>query len=108
MDFEVLLLENAIKDLEVIYQSLKQRASKEGALREMEGLEAACASLSENPGCGSVPHELERIITLEYRQIISKPFRIIYQVAGNNVFVFGILHGKRNIQDLIRQRISFR
>ena len=108
MDFEVLLLENAIKDLEVIYRSLKQRASREVALREIEGLEAACASLSENPDRGSVPHELERINTFEYRQIISKPFRIIYQVAGNNVFVFGILHGRRNIQDLIRQRISLR
>lgn len=106
MDFEVLLLENAIKDLEMIYQSLKQRASKEVALREMERLEAACASLTENPGCGSVPHELERINTVEYRQSISKPFRIIYQVVENHVFVFGILHGKRNIQDLLRQRFS--
>lgn len=74
MDFEVLLLENAIKDLEMIYQSLKQRASKEVALREMERLEAACASLTENPGCGSVPHELERINTVEYRQVYPNRF----------------------------------
>ncbi len=107
MRHEILLLENAIKDLEVIYQSLKQRASREVALREIEGLESACASLAENPSRGSVPHELERINIFEYRQIISKSFRIIYQVVGNNVFVFGILHGKRNIQDLLRQRLSF-
>ena len=107
MQYEVFLLENAIKDLEVIYRSLKQRASREVALREIEGLEAACASLFENPDPGSVPHELERINTFEFRQIIFKPFRIIYQVVENNVFVFGLLHGKRNIQDILRQRISF-
>ena len=107
MRYEVLLLENAIKDIEVIYQFLIKGASKEIALREIEGLEAACASLSENPGRGSVPHELERIDIFEYRQIISEPFRIIHQVIENNVFVFGILHCKRNIQDILRQRISY-
>ena len=108
MDFEVLLLENAIKDLEMIYQSLKQRASKEVALRKMEGLEAACACLTENPGCGSVPHELERINTDKYRQSISKPFRIIYQVVENHVFVFGILHGKETSRIFSVRRISLR
>ena len=54
MRYEVLLLENAIKDLEVIYKSLTQSASREIALREIEVLEAACASLSENPDRGSL------------------------------------------------------
>jgi len=107
MRYEVLLLESAITDLEMIYHYLKQRVSREIAVKEIKGLKAACASLSENPGRGSVPHELERINTLEYRQIISEPFRIIYQIVEKNVFVYGILHGKRNIQDIFRQRLSF-
>jgi toxin ParE1/3/4 len=107
MRYEVLLLESAVKDLEGIYQFLKQRTSREAAFKEIEALEAACASLSENPGRGGPPDELERINTLEYRQIVSNPFRIIYQVVEKNVFVFGIIHGKRNIGDILRKRLSF-
>ncbi len=105
MSCKVLLLEAALADLEVIYHYLKQKASAATALREIEGLETACASLTDHPERGSVPHELERIDVLEYRQIIAKPYRIIYQVTGKTVYVYGIVHGKRNIQEILNRRL---
>jgi hypothetical protein len=41
----------------------------------------------------------------EYRQIIEKKYRIIYQLANPNTFVFGIIHGNRNVGDVLRQRL---
>jgi toxin ParE1/3/4 len=68
-------------------------------------LRKACGSLSENPERGHTPHELSKIDQFEYRQIVVKNYRIIYQVAEPNVFIFGIIHGSRNIEAVIRQRI---
>ena len=41
----------------------------------------------------------------EYRKIIEKKHRIIYQLANPNIFVFGIIHGSRNIGEVLRQRL---
>lgn len=105
MSFNVMLLESASKDLESIYRFLKVSASEAIALREIETLEAACDSLTENPERGNIPPEIERTGACEYRQIISKSYRIIYQVDEINVFIFAIVHGRRSIQDILRQRI---
>jgi plasmid stabilization system protein ParE len=55
MPYKIMFLENASKDLEVIYGYLKQTAGKEFALNEINALEAACDSLSNNPERGTVP-----------------------------------------------------
>ena len=65
----------------------------------------ACDSLSENPERGHIPDELSQIGQFDYRQIITKKYRIIYQLAKPNIFVFGIIHGNRNIGDVLRQRL---
>ena len=37
------------------------------------------------PDRGHLPLELERIGILEFREVFYKPYRIIYQIIGNNV-----------------------
>ena len=34
-----------------------------------------------------------------------KKYRIIYQLAKPNIFFFGIIHGNRNIGEVLRQRM---
>lgn len=101
----VMMLESASKDLESIFQYLKQASGGEVALREIVHLENACNSLADNPERGTIPREIEKTGMFEYRQIISKPYRIIYQMAEGNVFIFGIFHGRRSIQDILKRRI---
>ncbi len=105
MPYTVMLLETASKDLEAIYRYLNKSVSNSKALKEIEYLEKACDSLSENPERGNVPRELEKTGAFDYRQIISKSYRIIYQIIENNVFIFGIIHGRRNVQEILRQRL---
>ena len=65
----------------------------------------ACDSLSENPERGHIPDELSQIDQFEYRQTIVKKYRIIYQLAKPNIFIFSIIHGNRNIGEVLRQRM---
>lgn len=70
-------------------------------------LRKSCESLSENPERGHVPQELSKIGRFGYRQIVVEKYRIIYQVAAPNVFIFGIIHGSRAVGEVLRQRMYF-
>jgi toxin ParE1/3/4 len=87
------------------FRDLFQATRKAIAQKEIDLLETACESLSQNPERGSIPRELEVIGTFEYRQIIHKKFRIIYQVSESVVFIFGILHGRRNVSEISSQKL---
>lgn len=105
MPYTVLLLEDAVQDIEAIYRYIRNSGNEKAANDLVSTLRKACSSLSEYPEPGHVPPELSKIAHFEYRQIIEGKFRIVYQVAGPNVFVFGIIHGARNIVEVLRQRL---
>jgi plasmid stabilization system protein ParE len=105
MAYTVLLLEEAIKDIEAIYRYIRKSGKKMAAKDMITTIREACDSLSENPERGHIPDELSQIGQFEYRQIIAKKYRIIYQLAKPNIFVFGIIHGNRNIGEVLRQRM---
>ena len=105
MSYTVLLLEEAVKDIEAIYRYIRKSGNKKAAKDMITTIRKACDSLSENPERGHIPDELSQIGQFEYRQIIAKKYRIIYQLAKPNIFIFGIIHGNRNIGEVLRQRI---
>ena len=105
MPYSVFLLEEAIKDIEAIYRYIRKSGSKTAAMDMVATMRKACDSLSENPERGHIPHELSKIDQFDYRQIVVKKYRIIYQLAKPNIFIFGIIHGNRNISEILKQRI---
>ena len=104
MSYSVLLLEEAVKDIEAIYRYIRKSGNKKAARDMVINIREACDSLSENPERGHIPDELSQIGHFEYRQIIFKKYRIIYQIVKPNIFIFGIIHGNRNINEVLRQR----
>jgi toxin ParE1/3/4 len=105
MPYTVLLLEMTIRDLEAIYRYIRKSGNKNAAKDMVISIRKACDSLSENPERGPIPDELSQVGQFEYRQIIVKKFRIIYQIAKPDIFIFGIIHGNRDISEVLRQRI---
>ena len=106
MHYTVFMLQEAEHDLETIFRYIIDSGNP-GAVKDMIGLlHQACESLSQMPERGHVPPELARADNYEYRQIIVNPYRIIYQVVESSVFIFGIIHGRRNVDEVLRQRLS--
>jgi toxin ParE1/3/4 len=105
MPFTILFLEEAVKDIEAIYQYIRKSSNKKAAKDMITALRSACDSLSENPERGHIPDELSQIGQFEFRQIIVKKYRIIYQLSKPNIFIFGIIHGNRNIGEVLKQRM---
>ncbi len=71
----------------------------------LEQIERTFLSLSEHPQRGTYPGELLDLGIREYREIFFKPYRIIYRVMRNNVYVLLIADGRRDMQTLLQRRL---
>ena len=105
MKFDVEFTTGARQDLLKIYHYIKADGKVETAKQFVKTLSQACNSLSKNPERGLVPSELEGLIEMLCCQIVIKNYRIIYQIVGKAVIIHGIIDGRRNIRETIRQRV---
>ena len=105
MSFLVQLTDDAVRDLEEIYDYIKRHDSPGSADHVLARIEAVFANLSEHPQHGNYPKELLDMGIREYREVFFKPYRIIYRVNGDNVFVLMVADGRRNMQVLLEQRL---
>ena len=105
MKFDVEFTTGARQDLLKIYHYIKTDRRPETAKQLLETLYEACDSLSRNRERGHVPSELEGLSEMLCRQIVIKNYRIIYQILGKVVIIHGIIDGRRNMRETIRQRV---
>ena len=105
MSFAVEFTTGARQDLLKIYRYIKADGRPETAKRLYDMLSQACASLSQNPERGHIPSELEGLSEMLCRQIVIKNFRILYQIVGKMAIIHGIIDGRRNIRETMRQRL---
>ncbi|OGW61434.1 MAG: plasmid stabilization protein [Nitrospirae bacterium RBG_16_64_22] len=105
MRFEVLLTEDAARDLEEIHDYINEHDESVKADTVLERLESALESLATTPGRGSYPKELLALGIREYRQTFFKPYRMIYRIGGRRVYVYLIADGRRDMQTLLARRL---
>ena len=108
MKYNVFILSDAEEDLYDIYNYKAINDSISKATELLNNIEDVCNNLSTLPKKGHIPPELERISILNYKEIHYLPYRIIYQIIENNVYVHCILDGKRDIQEILLQRLLLR
>ena len=105
MPFLVQLTNDAACDLEEIYDYIDRHDAPGRADHVLEQIEKAFHSLSEHPQRGNFPKELLDIGIREYREIFFKPYRIIYRVMGDKVYVLVVADGRRDMQALLQRRL---
>jgi toxin ParE1/3/4 len=103
--YAVHLIADAEEDLLQIYGYVLRRDSKAAAEHFFERLSETCESLASVPERGHVPPELERIGVAGFREVHWKPYRIVYQIVDANVYIYCILDGRRDLNDLLRSRL---
>jgi len=103
--YRVRLTEDAEQDLIDIYRYVATQDSIEKADYVLDQLQSLCSDLDEMPQRGHLPPELDRIGLTAYREVNFKPYRVIFEVIGQNVFVLCILDGRRDMQSLLERRL---
>lgn len=105
MRFEVLLTEDASRDLEDLHDYIAQHDAPAKAGHVLDGIEKAVESLAAFPESGAYPKELLALGIREYRETFFKPYRVIYRVIGQRVYVYLIADGRRDMQTLLARRL---
>lgn len=103
--YQVNMIVDAEQDLWEIYRYVASFQSVERADKLLHELEQTCSHLAEMPERGHVPPELEMFEIRQYREIHWKIYRIIYEIVGEEVFIHGILDSRRDLQELLQQRL---
>lgn len=105
MTFQIFLTDDASRDLEELYDYIASHDAPGKADYVLDQIEKAFSSLSENPERGAYPKELLAIGLREYPEIFFKPYRIIYRVMDENVYVMVIADGRRDMQTRLQRRL---
>ena len=105
MLYQVFLTDDAVLDLEDLYDYIELHDSQGKADHVLEQIEKVFKGLSENPGRGSYPKELLSIGLRDYREVFFKPYRIVYRIMGKSVYVLFIADGRRDMQTLLQRRL---
>lgn len=105
MRFRVLATEDALRDLEEIHDYIAEHDTAANADYVLDRIDEVVESLSTFPERGSHPKELLALGIREYRQTFFKPYRVIYRVIGQRVYIYLIADGRRDLQTLLARRL---
>ncbi|MFP4225870.1 MAG: type II toxin-antitoxin system RelE/ParE family toxin [Desulfobacterales bacterium] len=105
MPFTILLTDDAARDLEDLYNYIVLYDSLQKADYVLTQIEKAFSSLSDLPERGVYPQELTTLGIRAYREIFFKPYRIIYRIIDQTVYVMLIADGRRDMQSLLERRL---
>ena len=105
MPVAVRLTDDAARDLEEIVDYVSRQNASSRAEHVLERIEQAFQALSAFPARGSYPRELLDLGIREYREVFFKPYRIIYRVMEEGVYVLVIADGRRDMRALLQRRL---
>ncbi len=105
MPYGVSLTRDAERDIGEIYLYIAEHDSRGNADHVLERLVQATDRLRTAPDRGSYVNELRNLGISEYRQILFKPYRLIYRVHAGQVVVYVGADGRRDMGSLLARRL---
>lgn len=103
--FTVRWTESAKRDLGDIVAHIAVEAPR-SAHRVLNRIRDAAARLITYPHRGRLVPELRGLGLHSHREIICNPYRIVFQVVNDHVIVHAVLDGRRDLEDLLYERLT--
>jgi toxin ParE1/3/4 len=102
--FSVVWAEIAVCDLEEIISYIAVD-SPGNAERILQRLRSKAESLSLFPHRGRVVPELRGLGLAAWRELLIRPYRLIYRISDSRVYVLGVLDGRRELEEILFDRL---
>jgi plasmid stabilization system protein ParE len=102
--FEVLWAAAAENDLLGIVDFIADK-DPGTAVHVLNRIKTGTARLEESPRRGRVVPELLKQGISRYREIVIKPWRVIYRIEAKRVYVASVIDGRRNVEDVLLSRL---
>jgi plasmid stabilization system protein ParE len=96
--------DTARTDLELIVECIAQE-SVDNALVVLERLQVRAEALDLAAELGRVVPELQIVDVHQYRELIERPWRIVYRLEPDTVVVLAVLDGRRDLASLLLERL---
>ncbi len=103
--YRVRIVREAEEDLGELVDYIAQHGSVERANYVLDRLLTICARLEQHPERGHFLSELRSLGIKTHREVHFKPYRIIYEVIGREVFIMLIVDGRRSLQTILERRL---
>ena len=103
--YQVRMSRDALDDLQSLHDYLVADKSVAVADRLLERMLDVARSLALNPNRGSCPRELRGLGEGSYRQLVFRPWRVVYSVDDAIVHILLIADGRRDMRSLLAQRL---
>ncbi|MBI2981966.1 MAG: type II toxin-antitoxin system RelE/ParE family toxin [Deltaproteobacteria bacterium] len=103
--FRVLWTKTAEKDIGSIVDFIALE-KPETALKVLYRIRAKAVSLRKSPKRGRFLPELRHIKVLPFREILIPPWRLIYRIQGKTVQVLSVLDGRRDMEEILFERLT--
>jgi len=84
------IAENSINDALTIFHKIKDK----------------CSRLFTFPNRGRIVPELQEYGILLYRELIIEPWRVIYRISDNSVYVLSVIDSRQNVEDILLNRFT--
>ncbi len=75
------------------------------ALQVLDKLERRARALKSQTFRGRIVPELRAVGVLHYRELIERPWRIVYRTEARRVLVMAVLDSRRDLQSLLLERL---
>ena len=72
---------------------------------ELKAIKARVSSLNRYPDRGRIVPELQDQGITQYRELIVGPWRIIYRISEEAVYVLSVLDSRQNVEDILLKRL---
>lgn len=103
--FEVVWSITAERDLLSIVEYIAQD-SPSTALKILKSIKTKAKELYQNPLRGRIIPELHSQGINHYRELIIKPWRVMYKVAEKKIYVLSVIDSRQNVEDILLKRLT--
>ena len=92
------------KDLRGIVEYIAED-SPQNALNILTKIREQASDLCAQPERGRVVPELKDQGIMVYRELVIPPWRLIYRISGQDVYVLSVIDSRRNVEDILLKRL---
>lgn len=103
--YQVELTQGAERDLAALSRYIAEFSSHANAVHFLSQVHELIEGLAQLPERGSHPRELLDLGIKEHRQLVFRPYRLVYRVQDRRVVVDLIADGRRDFRSLLERRL---
>jgi toxin ParE1/3/4 len=81
--------------------------SPQNALEILEKIRQKASSLYTLPERGRIVPELQGQGIFQYRELVIPPWRLMYRIADQKIFVMSVIDSRQNVEDVLLNRLIY-